>query len=119
MRHKVLHNSGRCRDLLLPSLLSCLIQDLFVVQGDFQYLGYVKVTGQYVSFFSESAYFYASATSAFTSVLRCFPCRISSMTYCVGIEYRWVAIALTDYFAAFAQETLRGAYTDVQGASGL
>ena len=34
------------------------------MQGDFQYLGYVKVTGQYVSFFSESAYFYASATSA-------------------------------------------------------
>ena len=32
------------------------------MQGDFQYLGDVKVTGQYVSFFSESAYFYASAT---------------------------------------------------------
>ena len=89
------------------------------MQGDFQYLGYVKVTGQYVSFFSESAYFYASATSAFTSVLRCFSLSHQFHDVCVGIEYRWVAIALTDYFAAFAQETLRGAYTDVQGASGL
>ena len=71
------------------------------MQGDFQYLGYVKVTGQYVSFFSESAYFYTTAASTFAGIFRCLSLSHQFHDISIGVEYGRIAVTFADYFATF------------------